>query len=56
MAEKVRADVSDTSDETSIDTAEKGEAPRRRGMRVNFKVIVRSKSRDPLDHSYAASN
>ena len=44
MAEKLRADVSDMSDETSIDIAEKGgDAPRRRGMRVNFKVIIRSK-------------
>jgi len=46
MAEKVSVGASDTSDETSIDTAEKGgEAPRRRGMRVNFKVIACSARR-----------
>ena len=45
MAEKLSVGASDTSDETSIDTAEKGgDGPRRRGMRVNFKV----QSLDPL--------
>ena len=44
MAQKVMADASDASDETSLDTAEKGGADRRatRGMRVNFKVITSS--------------